>query len=292
MVISDTLQWESLVQHPEVQALLDLAITEDMGENGDVTTDSIFLKAQQVQAVVATRTQTVVCGIHLAHAILKRFDPTLEPLNPMVEGSIAQPGQVLFQINGDIRSILKAERTILNFMIRLCGIANGARMAADQVPKGCTTKIYDTRKTTPGWRLLEKAAVKTGGAFNHRVGLFDAVLIKDNHIAAAGSLKSAIGMCRAKVGTSMIVQVEIDGLNQLGEALSAGPDIILLDNFSDEDLRDAVERTAGRAQLEASGGIGITDIARVAHTGVDRISMGALTHTVVPADLGLDMLEA
>lgn len=292
MVISDTLQWESLVQHPEVQALLDLAITEDMGEHGDVTTDSIFLKSQQVQAVVATRTQTVVCGVHLAHAILKRFDPALEPLNPMVEGSIAQPGQVLFQINGDIRSILKAERTVLNFMIRLCGIANGARMAADQVPKGCTTKIYDTRKTTPGWRLLEKAAVKTGGAFNHRVGLFDAVLIKDNHIAAAGSLKSAIDMCRAKVGTSMIVQVEIDGLNQLGEALSAGPDIILLDNFSDQDLRNAVEQAAGRAQLEASGGIGITDIARVAQTGVDRISMGALTHTVVPADLGLDMLEA
>lgn len=292
MVINDTADWESLVQHPEVQALLDLAIAEDMGDDGDVTTDSIFLKAQQVQAVVAARTKTVVCGVHLAHAIMKRFDPDLKPLNPMVEGSVAQPGQVLFQLNGDIRSILKAERTILNFMIRLCGIANGARTAAEQVPEDCSAKIYDTRKTTPGWRLLEKAAVKTGGAFNHRVGLFDAVLIKDNHIAAAGSLKQAIDMSRAKVGTSMIVQVEIDGLNQLDEALNAGPDIILLDNFSDEDLRDAVKRTAGRAQLEASGGIGIDDITRVAQTGVDRISMGALTHTVVPADLGLDMLEA
>ncbi|MBT6177422.1 MAG: carboxylating nicotinate-nucleotide diphosphorylase [Deltaproteobacteria bacterium] len=291
MVINDNSEWASLVQHPEVQALLDLAIAEDMGDAGDVTTDSIFLKAQQVQAVVAARTETVVCGIHLAHAIMKRFDPELEPLNPMAEGTIAQPGQVLFQLNGDIRSILKAERTILNFMIRLCGIANGARIAADQVPDDCSAKIYDTRKTTPGWRLLEKAAVKTGGAFNHRVGLFDAVLIKDNHIAAAGSLQSAIEMSRAKVGTSMIVQVEIDGLDQLDEALSAGPDIILLDNFSDKDLKDAVTRTAGRAQLEASGGIGITDITRVAQTGVDRISMGALTHTVVPADLGLDMLE-
>jgi len=291
MVINDNSEWASLVQHPEVQALLDLAIAEDMGDAGDVTTDSIFLKAQQVQAVVAARTETVVCGIHLAHAIMKRFDPELEPLNPMAEGTIAQPGQVLFQLNGDIRSILKAERTILNFMIRLCGIANGARIAADQVPDDCSAKIYDTRKTTPGWRLLEKAAVKTGGAFNHRVGLFDAVLIKDNHIAAAGSLQSAIEMSRAKVGTSMIVQVEIDGLDQLDEALSAGPDIILLDNFSDKDLRDAVTQTAGRAQLEASGGIGITDITRVAQTGVDRISMGALTHTVVPADLGLDMLE-
>lgn len=292
MVINEISDWKSLVKHPEVQALLDLAIQEDMGESGDVTTDAIFLKPQQVQAVVAARTQTVVCGIHLAEEIMGRFDPELKPIDAMAEGTIAEPSQVLFHLKGDIRSILKAERTILNFMIRLCGIANGAHLAASQVPPQCSAKIYDTRKTTPGWRLLEKAAVKTGGAFNHRVGLFDAVLIKDNHIAAAGSLKSAIEMSRAKVGQSMIVQVEIDGLAQLDEALNAGPDIILLDNFCDEDLKDAVKRTAGRAQLEASGGIGIADITRVAQTGVDRISMGALTHTVIPADLGLDMLES
>tara|TARA_Y100000589_G_scaffold211735_1_gene199625 strand:- start:119 stop:997 length:879 start_codon:yes stop_codon:yes gene_type:complete len=292
MVINESADWENLVQHPEVQMLLDLSIQEDMGERGDVTTDSIFGKAQQVHAVVAARTQTVVCGVHLAKAIMQRFDPELSPIDAMAEGSIAQPGEALFHIKGDIRSILKAERTILNFMIRLCGIANGAQQAASQVPADCRAKIYDTRKTTPGWRLLEKAAVKTGGAFNHRVGLFDAVLIKDNHIAAAGSLAGAIKMARDHVGDSMIVQVEIDGLDQLDEALSAGPDIILLDNFSDEDLRQAVSQTDGKAELEASGGIGIADIERVAKTGVDRISMGALTHTVVPADLGLDMLEA
>ena len=172
MVINETTDWQKLVSHPEVQKLLDLAIEEDMGDRGDVTTDSIFLKPQQVRAVVAARTRTVVCGVHLAQAIMQRFDETLVPLEPMSEGSIAEPGDALFEMRGDIRAILKAERTILNFMIRLCGIANGAQKAAAQVPEDAKAKIYDTRKTTPGWRLLEKAAVKTGGAFNHRVGLF------------------------------------------------------------------------------------------------------------------------
>lgn len=289
MVITDLSQWAKLVKHPEVQALLNLAMQEDMGETGDVTTDAIFLEPKVIRAVVAARTETVVCGIHLAAEVMAKFDADLKPLNAMAEGSVAKPGDVLFAIEGDIRSILKAERCVLNFMIRLCGIATGARAAAAEIPAHSKTKIYDTRKTTPGWRLLEKAAVKTGGASNHRVGLFDAVLIKDNHIAAAGSLKRAIDMCREKVARRMVVQVEIDGLSQLDEALSAGPDIILLDNFSEQDLRQAVAQTAGRAELEASGGISLCDISRVAQTGVDRISMGALTHTVVPADLGLDM---
>ena len=291
MVINDNSEWASLVQHPEVQALLDLAIAEDMGDAGDVTTDSIFLKAQQVQAVVAARTETVVCGIHLAHAIMKRFDPELEPLNPMAEGTIAQPGQVLFQLNGDIRSILKAERTILNFMIRLCGIANGARIAADQVPDDCSAKIYDTRKTTPGWRLLEKAAVKTGGAFNHRVGLFDAVLIKDNHIAAAGSLTATVERAQRATPALTVIEVECDTLEQVAEAAASKVDMILLDNMEASMMKQAVEIVAGRCRIECSGGVRLDTVREKAETGVDFISSGRMTQSSAAVDIGLDFLD-
>jgi nicotinate-nucleotide pyrophosphorylase (carboxylating) len=189
--------------------------------------------------------------------------------------------------------LLVAERCVLNFLMRLCGIAMAARVAASAIPDGCKAQIYDTRKTLPGWRHLDKAAVRIGGAQNHRFGLFDAVLIKDNHVAAAGSVGRAVQLAKAytkrKGHQGMTIEVEIDSLSQLDEALESGPDIILLDNFNLEDLRTAVARVNGRAILEASGGVTLQTIPAIARTGVERISMGALTHTVRPADLSLEM---
>jgi nicotinate-nucleotide pyrophosphorylase (carboxylating) len=288
MTSSPPVSWPALIESPDTQALIELSLREDIGD-GDVTSEAIFAPDIRATAVIAARQPTVVCGLPLAEHLFKRLDPDAIISESLDEGSTAQAGQAIMRIESNLRALLTAERTVLNFLMRLSGIATAAQQAQAAVPTGCHTKIYDTRKTTPGWRGLEKAAVATGGAHNHRFGLFDAVLIKDNHVAEVGSVGEAVRRCRAQVGTKMIVQVEIDHLEQLEEALVAGPDIVLLDNLSCELMRQAVEQTRGRAELEASGGIRIERIPEIARTGVDRISMGALTHTVMPADLGLDM---
>ena len=282
--------WTTLLAHREVETLLALAVEEDLGP-GDLTTRGVFEGPVTARGAIVARIATVACGLPLAQALFRRFDGELVTTPMVDEGAWVDPGTTLLEVHGDIRPMLSAERCGLNFLMRLCGIAHGARQAAERVPEGCRAQIFDTRKTTPGWRRLEKAAVRTGGAANHRVGLFDAVLIKDNHIAAAGSIAQAIAGTRAKSPEGTVIEVEIDRLDQLDEALSASPDIVLLDNFSLDDLRIAVERTGGRAELEASGGMTLERIPEVARTGVDRISLGALTHTVVPADLGLDLME-
>jgi nicotinate-nucleotide pyrophosphorylase (carboxylating) len=282
--------WPALLDDALVQRLIVLALQEDIG-SGDVTTEAIFQSAQQVSAHVIARTPTVVCGLPLAVHLLRRFDDSTEVLLQAEEGADARAGERLLAVSMDVRALLTAERCLLNFLMRLCGVAAGARAAARAVPKGYAARIYDTRKTTPGLRLLEKAAVATGGAQNHRVGLHDAVLIKDNHIAAAGSITAAIERARARVGTSMAVEVEIDHLHQLDEALDAKPDIVLLDNFTDEDLAVAVRRAAGVVELEASGGVTLERIPAIARTGVDRISMGSLTHSAQPADLSLEIVS-
>ena len=288
MTMPSPIDWPTLIEHPDTQALLELSLREDIG-SGDVTTEAIFTPDIRATAVVGARESTVVCALPLAEHIFKRLDPSAQISDCLEEGTQAAAGQSIMRVESNLRALLTAERTVLNFLMRLCGVADAARRAQSAVPADCKAKVYDTRKTTPGWRGLEKAAVATGGAYNHRFGLFDAVLIKDNHVAEVGSVGEAVRLCRAKVGTEMIVQVEIDHLEQLEEALEAGPDIVLLDNFSCELMRRAVEQTRGRAELEASGGIRTARIAEIARTGVDRISMGALTHTVSPADLGLDM---
>jgi len=267
---------------------LAMALDEDVG-SGDVTTGSIFTAATPVAGTILTRGDTIVCGLPLAAELFRRVDAGVALVAKVGEGEHAAAGDSIAAVRGDVRGILTGERCVLNFLMRLCGIATAAHAAASAIPKDCRARIYDTRKTTPGWRTLEKAAVRTGGAFNHRVGLFDAVLIKDNHVAAAGSVGESVRRARAHVGDSMPVEVEIDSLDQLDEALGAGPDIVLLDNFSFDDMRAAVAQTNGRAELEASGGITLTTIPEVARTGVDRISLGALTHTVRPADLSLEL---
>jgi len=280
--------WHAVISMREVQQLVAVAIAEDVG-TGDVTTQAIFAAATPGAAAIITRTPTVVAGLAMAELVLRFFDANLEFESVVSDGASALAGATLCRMRGDLRAILTGERCALNFLMRLCGIATAARAAVEAVPEGCKARIFDTRKTLPGWRRLDKAAVRCGGAENHRVGLFDAVLIKDNHVAGAGSIARAVALARARVARKMPVEVEIDGLEQLDEALGAGPDIILLDNFEVEAIAEAVRRVEGRVMLEASGGITQANIAAVARTGVDRISLGALTHSVRPADLSLEI---
>lgn len=285
--------WSLLLDQDGVRRLVELALAEDIG-SGDITSRSVFSSEASTKATVVARSETVVCGIPLASYLGRQpgygVDVHVEPL--VGEGEIVAAGSAVAVLEGSIRSVLTAERVMLNFLMRLSGIASLSRQAIEAVPDDCSAKIYDTRKTTPGWRLLEKAAVRTGGAENHRVGLFDAVLIKDNHVAAAGSAARAVQLAQEAVRaleTPVPIQVEVDTLEQLRQVLPVAPDMILLDNFDLPALRQAVEFVDGRVILEASGGITLQSIADVARTGVDRISMGQLTHSALPADLSLDI---
>ncbi|MEE8410421.1 MAG: carboxylating nicotinate-nucleotide diphosphorylase, partial [Myxococcota bacterium] len=246
--------WEAVVGATDVQRLVDLAVEEDLGP-GDVTTDSIFTERRNVSGRVVARTATVACGAPLARTIMRRFDPESTIEAAIGCGTWLAAGETWMAVAGDVAAVLRAERILLNFLMRLCGIATAAAAAANAVPADCKAKIYDTRKTLPGWRRLDKAAVRTGGALNHRFGLFDAVLIKDNHLAATGSIREAVARTRAHATPGMLIEVEVDGLGQLDFAIDAGADIVLLDNFTDAQLAQAVARAAGRVELEASGGV-------------------------------------
>lgn len=285
--MSHSVDWPTLLEHPHVQTLLQLALDEDVGD-GDVTTQSIFREPAQVEASLVARSETVACGLPIIEELVQRLDPDARVTLNVEDGQRVPSMTPMAILHGDVRAILTAERPILNFLMRLCGVAHLTRQAVSQLPVGSHTKILDTRKTMPGWRHLDKAAVLTGGGANHRVGLYDGVIIKDNHIAAAGSLARAVAAARELAKPGVFVEVEVDTLAQLDEALAAEPDLILIDNFSLDDMRRAVERTAGRIPLEASGGMTLERIAEVAATGVDRISMGLLTHSALPADLALD----
>jgi nicotinate-nucleotide pyrophosphorylase (carboxylating) len=280
--------WQAVLALPEVQTLIALAIAEDVG-TGDATTQAIFAEPRQARARIITRRNAVVAGLSVADIVFRYFDRSIRFVPRVREGEPVAADAALCEIEGDLRAILTGERCVLNFLMRLSGIATAAAHAVAAVPPGTKARIYDTRKTTPGWRRLDKAAVRTGGAENHRIGLFDGVLIKDNHVAASGSVRGAVERARALHGDRLPIEIEIDHLGQLEDALAAAPDIVLLDNFSDADMAEAVSRCGGRALLEASGGITFERIPAVARTGVDRISIGALTHSVTPADLSLEI---
>lgn len=269
--------------------MIDLAIEEDVGQ-GDVTTQAIFDKGQEVRAHIVAKSPTVVCGVPLALNVLKRICPDAVLEHAASEGSVLETGEIICTFQADVRAILTTERIILNFLMHLCGVAANAKRAAEQLPPSIHVQILDTRKTVPGFRLLDKAAVQTGGASNHRIGLFDAFLIKDNHIAAAGSIEQAIKLAKQHASKNMLVEVEVDQLDQLEQAIKYGADMVLLDNFSVDDLRAAAKLANGRVLLEASGGVSYQDVALIAATGVHRISMGTITHTVKPADLSLEIL--
>ena len=269
--------------------LLDLALAEDVGP-GDLTSELTVDPDRVGRARIEARQSLVVCGLDLAREVFRRVDPDLAvEIEPDVEdGRIAEPGQALLRVSGRYASILTAERTALNFMGRLCGIATQTRRLVDLVAD-TPTDLVDTRKTTPGWRLLEKYAVATGGGVNHRIGLFDALLVKDNHIAAAGSLDAAVERAVQKAPAGIPVQIEVESEAMADRAVELGAGFLLLDNLDPATIRRIVEKHAPDIVLEASGGIHEGNLRAYAETGVARISMGALTHSVASADVALEV---
>jgi len=263
------------------------ALAEDLGRAGDVTAQACIDADARLSVVFAARRPGTIAGLACARLALAELDPAgrFEPL--VTDGAQVAAGAALARAEGNARAVLSAERTALNLLGRLSGVATLTRAFVDAVA-GTKAKIVDTRKTTPGLRHLEKYAVRCGGGVNHRFGLDDAILIKDNHIAACGGVGEAVRRARAAAGHLTKVEVEVDGLDQLEEALAHGPDVVMLDNFTLADLRAAVARTAGRASLEASGGVNLDTVAAIAATGVDVISVGALTHSASVLDIGLD----
>ena len=275
----------------DIQNLIDAAFAEDV-IFGDPTTDVLISPELTGRAALVTRDSGVLAGIDLATAVFQRFDPSLRSEALVPDGSSISPGDRLAQVSGSVASILKAERTAVNFLQHLSGVASETRRYVDAV-SGLHAKIVDTRKTTPGLRKLEKYAVRMGGGQNHRQNLADGILIKDNHIQAMALQGLGIGdvvkRANARASHTIKVEVEVDTIAQLQEVLDAGADLILLDNMSTKQMRGAVEITDGRAVLEASGGITLETVRSIAETGVDIISVGALTHSAPALNVSLDM---
>lgn len=270
-----------------IEPLVRLALTEDLGRAGDITSDLILPPGQRSRAVLVARKPGVIAGLPVATLAFGLVDSSLALRPEAEDGNVVNAGTPLLVLEGPSRSLLTGERVALNFVGHLSGIATATRALVDAVA-GTQAKIVCTRKTTPGLRILEKYAVRCGGGFNHRFGLDDAVLIKDNHIAAAGGIKTAVERARAGIGHMVKIEVEVDTLAQFEEALSLGVDTVLLDNMSPETLRDAVKMNAGRATLEASGNVTLSTVRAIAESGVDYISSGAITHSAPNLDVALD----
>jgi nicotinate-nucleotide pyrophosphorylase (carboxylating) len=270
-----------------VEPVVRAALAEDLGRAGDITSAACIDADARLSARFASRKFGVVAGVGCARLSLLALDPAASFEAVVGDGEPLQAGTVIAHVRANARALLSAERTALNLMGRLSGIATLTRAYVDAVA-GTGAVITDTRKTTPGLRALEKYAVRCGGAVNHRFGLDDAILIKDNHVAAAGGVGAAIRRAKAAAGHLVKVEAEVDGLEQLDEALAERPDVIMLDNFSLADLRTAVARAKGQLVLEASGGVTLETVRAIAETGVDVISVGALTHSAPVLDIGLD----
>ncbi len=272
-----------------IEPVVRLALAEDLGRAGDVTARACIPEDARMRAVFAARKPGVLAGIDCVRLAVLAMDPDASVRLTLRDGETFEAGTVLAEVEADARAFLSAERTALNLLGRLCGIATLTRAYVDAVA-GTRARIADTRKTTPGLRALEKHAVLCGGGLNHRFGLDDAILIKDNHVAVCGGVGQAVRRAKAAAGHLMKVEVEVDGLDQLAEALAEAPDVIMLDNFSLNHLREAVSRVAGQVTLEASGGVSLETVRAIAETGVDVISVGALTHSAASLDIGLDAI--
>jgi nicotinate-nucleotide pyrophosphorylase (carboxylating) len=271
-----------------VEPIVRGALLEDLGRAGDVTTEAIVPADTEVEAVIAARQPGVLAGLDAALLAFELVDPTLRIERRCEDGARISRGEVIARINGRARGVLGAERTALNLLSRMSGVATATRALADSIA-GYKAKIICTRKTTPGLRTLEKEAVRLGGGANHRFGLDDAMLIKDNHIAIAGGVRIALERARLHAGHLVKIELEVDTLDQLAEALAVGVDAVLLDNMTPEMMRSAVAMVDGRAVTEASGRINLETAPVVAATGVDLISCGWITHSAPILDLGLDI---
>jgi nicotinate-nucleotide pyrophosphorylase (carboxylating) len=269
--------------------LLELALEEDIGP-GDATSALVVEAGRLGRARIEARQDLVACGLPVADAVFRAVDPALHLSARAAEGAALRSGEVLAEVAGPLRGILAAERTALNFLYRLCGVASWTRRFVDAVA-GTGARIVDTRKTVPGWRVLDKYAVAVGGGTNHRVGLFDGILLKDNHVALAGGVAAAVKAARAAAPANLRIQVEVESEADAAAAVEAGADFLLLDNRTPADLRRIAARVGDRATLEASGGVTLANVRAIAESGVERISIGALTHSAPGADLALEVEE-
>jgi len=272
----------------ELDEIVAAALKEDLGD-GDVTTRFVVGPNLMGEARIVAKSAGVLSGANAAARVFEMLRPPCEYVAVAPDGARLEPGDEAARIVGPLGSILTAERTALNFLQRLSGIATLTRRYADVLAPYENVTLLDTRKTTPGLRFLERAAVRAGGGHNHRAGLWDAILIKDNHVAAAGGVSAAVDRARS---ARMPVEVEVDTIAQLLEALEAGAEIVLLDNMSPDEMRRAVEINSGRAKLEASGGMTLDGAVAAAKAGVDRISVGALTHSAPALDLSLEVTRS
>lgn len=277
---------------PAVWRLVELALDEDLGR-GDVTSEAMFSPQKTGQAVVLAKSELVLSGLDVAMAVFQAADSRVEVTPLFSDGSLLHPHTQVLRVEGRLRSILAAERTALNFLQRLCGVATLTRQFVQTIA-GTQAKIVDTRKSAPGFRFLDKRAVRHGGGANHRADLGSGVLIKDNHVAAAGSVGQAIHQAREHAPHLLQIEAEITSLDQLSEAFAAGADVILLDNMSPEHVEQAISRLpprgdARRPLIEVSGGVNLSTVRAYAEAGADLISVGALTHSVVAADLSLEV---
>ena len=277
------------MDYPGLEDLIKRALEEDIGY-GDITTQNLIPAGQRARGLFKAKASGVVAGIQVSEAVFRHLDREVEFEIRKNDGERIAPGEILAVVQGRTRTVLTGERTALNFLQRLSGIATKTRQVVEMI-KDSPAQLVDTRKTTPGLRVLEKYAVSIGGARNHRFGLYDGVMIKDNHIQAVGSIERAVAAARQKVPHTLKIEVEVENLAQLREAVEAGADIIMLDNMSVDIMIEAVRIVDGRALLEASGGINEGNIAEVARTGVDFISMGAMTHSATNMDISLDLLN-
>lgn len=272
-----------------IDPLIDLALQEDLGEVGDLSTQAILQQpTRTIAATMHTKACGVVSGFEVAERVLSRlgtvkFSPLCEP------GTWVEAGTTIVEMKGDYAVLLQSERIMLNFMQRMSGISTATHHFVEAV-KGTNCRILDTRKTVPGLRVIDKMAVRDGGGSNHRMGLFDMIMLKDNHIKAAGGIRQAMALARRNLPLSVKIEVETTTLEQVQEALSLGADIIMLDNMSLERMREAVAMVAGRCRLEASGNMSLERVSEVAALGVDYISVGALTHSVKALDISMNFI--
>jgi nicotinate-nucleotide pyrophosphorylase (carboxylating) len=276
-----------MLQRAEIRRIIEGALREDIGP-GDVTTGSVLTGRERGRARAVAKADMVIAGIHVFKEVFLAVDPEIRFHEKVRDGETAKKGDVIAEVSGRLGSILRAERVALNFFQRMCGIATLTRRYVDEV-RGTKARILDTRKTAPGLRVLDKYAVKAGGGLNHRFALYDGILIKDNHITAAGGIAAAVKRAAAARTPALKIEVEVKNLKEVKEALKAGADMIMLDNMSLPDMEKAVRFIAGRAPVEASGNVSLLNVRKVADTGVDYISAGALTHSIAAADISLNI---
>jgi nicotinate-nucleotide pyrophosphorylase (carboxylating) len=268
-----------------IKRIIDLAIDEDIGA-GDITTDNLVTPDLPGKGIIIAKEQLVIAGLGVAKEVFLRFDPDIVFEPDYKDGDIIEKGKIVINIEGKLSALLKGERTALNFLQRLSGIATNVRSFVNELGNS-SVRLVDTRKTTPGLRILEKYAVMAGGARNHRTGLYDGVLIKDNHIAVCGGIKNAVERVRKKISHLVKIEVEVSNLAEVTEALDAGADVIMLDNMDIQQIKESIGLIKGKAIVEVSGMVKKSALKKLAETGVDIISVGALTHAARSVDLSM-----